>query len=101
MEALAKEVKSPAGADLGWFSVGELAPVMRDVVATLQPGIPSKPVRLPTGISIMMVCERVEPPSNIPQREDIRPRLRAQKLDILARRYLRDLRREAFIESRI
>ncbi|MDA0340607.1 MAG: peptidylprolyl isomerase [Proteobacteria bacterium] len=101
MDALAKEVKSPAGADLGRFSVGELAPVMRDVVATLQPGVPSKPVRLPTGVSVMMVCERVEPPSDIPQREDIRPRLRAQKLDILARRYLRDLRREAFIESRI
>ena len=101
IDAVAKEVKSPAGVDLGRFRVGELAPVMRDVVATLQPGFPSKPVRLPTGISVIMVCERVEPASDIPQREDIRPRLRAQKLGILARRYLRDLRREAFIESRI
>jgi peptidyl-prolyl cis-trans isomerase SurA len=101
MDAAAKEVQSPAGSDLGRFSVGELTPMIRDVVTALQPGTPSKPVRLPTGISVMMVCERVEPPSNSPKREEIRPRLRAQKLDILARRYLRNLRREAFIESRI
>jgi peptidyl-prolyl cis-trans isomerase SurA len=101
MDAVAKKVKSPAGADLGRFTIGELEPVMRDVVAALQPDVPSEPVRLPTGISIMMVCERVEPPTHSPHREDIRPRLRAQKLDILAKRYLRNLRREAFIELRI
>lgn len=101
MDAMAKKVKSPAGADLGRFSVGELEPVVRDVVAALQLGAPSKPVRLPNGISVFMVCERVEPPTAAPQREKIRARLRAQKLDILAKRYLRNLRREAFIELRI
>lgn len=101
MNVLAKEVQSPAGVDLGKFKVGELAPAMRNAIAKLDTGIASKPVRLPTGVSVMMVCERVEPPSNIPQRDEIKPRLRARKLDILARRYLRDLRRDAFIESRI
>jgi peptidyl-prolyl cis-trans isomerase SurA len=101
MNVLAKEVQSPAGVDLGKFKVGELAPAMRNAIAKLETGIASKPVRLPTGISVMMVCERIEPPSNIPQRDEIKPRLRARKLDILARRYLRDLRRDAFIESRI
>jgi peptidyl-prolyl cis-trans isomerase SurA len=101
MEILAKELKSPAGADLGKFSVGELAPAMRDAVADLKPNVGSKPVRLPTGLSVMMVCERTDPPNDIPNRAEISPRLRAQKLEILARRYLRDLRREAFIEKRI
>ena len=101
MDLLAKEVKSPAGADLGRFSVGELAPVMRNAVANLELGVPSKPVRLPTGISVIMVCERTDPPNDIPGRDEISPRLRAQKLEILARRFLRDLRREAFIETRI
>ncbi|MDG2285887.1 MAG: peptidylprolyl isomerase [Alphaproteobacteria bacterium] len=101
MNVMAKEVQSPAGVDLGKFKVGELAPAMRNAIAKLDTGIASKPVRLPTGVSVMMVCERVEPPSNIPQRDEIKPRLRARKLDILARRYLRDLRRDAFIESRI
>jgi peptidyl-prolyl cis-trans isomerase SurA len=101
MDLLAKEVKSPAGADLGNFNVGELAPVMRNAVAQLKAGVPSKPVRLPTGISVIMVCERTDAPNDIPGRDEITPRLRAQKLEILARRYLRDLRREAFIETRI
>ena len=101
MDLLAKEVKSPAGVDLGNFSVGELAPAMRNAVATLQTGIASKPVRLPTGFSVFMVCDRIDPPNDIPGRDEISPRLRAQKLEILARRYLRDLRRDAFIETRI
>jgi peptidyl-prolyl cis-trans isomerase SurA len=101
MDVVAKEVKSPTGADLGKFTVGELGPVMRDAVATLETGVASKPVRLPTGLSIIMVCERIDPPNDIPKREEISPRLRAQKLEILARRYLRDLRRDAFIETRI
>lgn len=101
MDALAKEVKSPAGADLGTFNVGELAPVMRNAVVNLKAGEASKPVRLPTGLSVIMVCDRVDPPNDIPGREEITPRLRAQKLEILARRYLRDLRRDAFIETRI
>jgi peptidyl-prolyl cis-trans isomerase SurA len=74
---------------------------MRNAVATLEPGVASKPVRLPGGISVIMVCDRVDPPNDIPGRDEISPRLRAQKLEILARRYLRDLRREAFIETRI
>lgn len=101
MDALAKEVKSPAGADLGTFNVGELAPVMRNAVVDLEAGAASKPVRLPTGLSVIMVCERADPPNDIPGRDEISPRLRAQKLEILARRYLRDLRRDAFIETRI
>ena len=74
---------------------------MKNAVATLETGVASEPVRLPTGLSIIMVCERVAPPNDIPKREAISPRLRAQKLEILARRYLRDLRRDAFIETRI
>jgi peptidyl-prolyl cis-trans isomerase SurA len=101
MDALAKEVKSPAGADLGSFNIGELAPDMREAVVNLKAGETSKPVRLPTGLSVIMVCERTEPKTEIPGRDEISPRLRAQKLEILARRYLRDLRRDAFIETRI
>jgi peptidyl-prolyl cis-trans isomerase SurA len=101
MDVLAKEVKSPAGADLGAFNMGELAPVLRKAVVDLKPGVASKPVRLPTGLSVVMVCERIDPPNEIPGRDEISPRLRAQKLEILARRYLRDLRRIAFIETRI
>ncbi|MBM85731.1 MAG: hypothetical protein CMM47_06890 [Rhodospirillaceae bacterium] len=101
MDALAKEVKSPASSDLGIFRIGELAPEMRNAVSNLKVGEASEPVDLPTGFSVIMVCNRVDPPSNIPSRKDVRPRLLAQKLEALARRYLRDLRRDAFIETRI
>jgi peptidyl-prolyl cis-trans isomerase SurA len=74
---------------------------MRNAVVNLQAGEASKPVRLPTGLSVIMVCARTDPPNDIPGRDEISPRLRAQKLEILARRYLRDLRRDAFIETRI
>jgi hypothetical protein len=51
-----------------------------------------------------MVCRRDEPkvPDMSPaaQRERIANRLRNDRLGILARQYLRDLRRAAFIEVR-
>ena len=48
-----------------------------------------------------MVCDLEEPSAELPSREQIQTRLSFQKLDLLGRRYLRDLRRSAFVEYRI
>lgn len=101
MEGLAKEVRSPAGADLGKFKIKDLAPALRDPVAALQVGKPSDPVRLPTGFTVLMVCERTDPESNLPSRDEIRNRLRSRKLETFSRRYMRDVRRAAFVEPRV
>ncbi len=98
---LAKEVKSPTKADLGEFKVGELAPALREPVSGLKAGEVSQPIDLPNGVMILMVCSRKAPPSNLPSPEQIRRQLEGQRFEILAQRYLRDLRRSAFVEPRV
>lgn len=98
---LAKEVKSPASPDLGEMRVGELAPAIREKVAPLKAGQVSAPIDLPNGVMIVMVCTRNAPPSNLPSPEQIRVQLESQRFEILAQRYLRDLRRSAFVEPRV
>lgn len=101
MDALAEELKSPAGTDLGTLEVGELSPQLREAVSDLKAGELSKPIRLPSGFSTIMVCAREEPESNLPSRNEIADQLRAIKFETFAQRYLRDLRRNAFIDTRI
>lgn len=98
---LAKEVKSPTSPDLGELKVGELAPALREPVAGLKVGEVSKPIDLPNGVMVLMVCSRKAPPSNLPSPEQIRSQLEGQRFEILAQRYLRDLRRSAFVEPRV
>lgn len=98
---LAKEIKSPVSPDLGEMKVGELAPPLRERVAGLKAGENTGPVDLPNGVMVVMVCSRQAPPSNLPSQDQIRSQLEAQRFEILAQRYLRDLRRNAFVELRV
>ena len=94
-------MKSPASPNLGEMKVGELAPVLRDPVSSLKAGELTGPIDLPNGVMVLMVCSRKAPPSNLPSPEQIRAQLEAQRFEILAQRYLRDLRRSAFVEPRV
>jgi peptidyl-prolyl cis-trans isomerase SurA len=100
MDRLAEQVKSPVPSSLGRFKIGELSPVLRSVVTDLKPGEASAPVRLPTGVAVLMVCERSEPNADMASRDEIRDQIFRGKLQNMTRRYLRDLRRAAFLEVR-
>lgn len=80
--------------------IGDLAAAVRPVVSALKVGEPSAPQVTSDGVLILMVCARQEPKSNLPSRDDISDNLTRQRLDLVARRYLRDLRAQAFIDIR-
>ena len=87
--------------DLGTVRVGDVPPNVRDVIGKLEIGKASAPLRMQEGIRILMVCDRqAEAAAPLPDRNTIRERLGRQRLDMMARRYLRDLRQDAVIESR-
>jgi peptidyl-prolyl cis-trans isomerase SurA len=96
----AKELGSPSSGDVGMMKVGEMAPELRKVVLELKPGQASKPLPTEGGLQILMVCERKDPPSNLPSRQDVQRMLTEQKLELQARRLLRDLRQTAFVDIR-
>lgn len=101
MIALSKEVHSPRPTTLGKFSLAELSPGIRKAVTGLEIGEASQPVRMPDGFLLLMVCERNEPKSQLPSREQIGDQLTRQRLDMMSRRYLRDVRSRAVVDIRV
>ena len=81
--------------------IGDLNPAIRPTVINLKVGEASAPIQNDNGITLMMVCQRKDAPSNMPSRDDLADNLTRQRLDLVARRYLRDLRRNAFIDIRV
>jgi peptidyl-prolyl cis-trans isomerase SurA len=86
--------------DLGQLKVVDLPAELQSTVLSLPVGQASQPVPLRGGIGVLMVCEREAPPSAEPSREEVSESISRQRLDNLARRYLRDLRRTAYIDVR-
>ena len=97
----AAEAKSQGSAKLGKIRLGNLSGQIRQAVEKLPVGKPSTPVKTENGVAIFMVCSRKEPESGLPTREEITNRLREERVGVLARRFLRDLRAAAIVDLRV
>ena len=83
-------------------TVSDLAPAIRAVAAKLPAGKASEPITLNNGVFVMMVCSREGgDQGGLPSSDEVRDRLGKDKLDLLTRRYIRDLRTAAFIDLRV
>lgn len=103
--ALARQVSAAgsaeSGGDLGWVSTGALTPELRDRIAALPAGGVSDPVLRPEGVQIFRVRERRAAPAAGSDRDQVRRSIEQEQLERRAARYLRDLRREAFVDVRL
>ena len=86
----------------GDVTAAQLPPDIRSQILQLKLAEASKPIRLSTapGIAVFMVCSRNEPNTGMPTREQVSTNLERARLDALARRYLLDLRRAAYVDIR-
>ena len=102
IERAVGKAKNASVTDLGRLSVSQLADRFRPAVASLSTGSSSEPIRTETGLNVLVVCAREDLTQNsqLPTRDQIQNRLYGQQLDMQARRYLRDLRRDSAIEMR-
>lgn len=99
---VAQEEKLAAPTQMNDLKLTDLAPNLRPLVAGLRVGEMTQPVRVNPGLVMLMVCARQDGAEvNLPSREEIADNLTRQRLDLLARRYLRDLRRAAFVDVRV
>lgn len=80
----------------------ELPSDVAALVASLKAGETAVP-QDPEGASRMLImCGRVDPANNgLPSRDDVRRKLEDERIGIMAARYLRDLKRAAFVEIRV
>ncbi|MCD6035845.1 MAG: chaperone SurA [Rickettsiales bacterium] len=103
VESLAPRVKGGAKTDTITSVIKELHPEVRAVVRDLDVNRPSPVIQTSMGLHLFMVCEKEIPSAlkaQLPERQEVRERLIEQKVSVKARRYLRDLRRNAFVEIR-
>lgn len=71
-----------------------------ELLAKQQIGVPTFPQRVSGALILYTVCSRVAVEAGLPDPEALEERLRQQKIDLLAQRYMRDLRRSAFVDMR-
>jgi peptidyl-prolyl cis-trans isomerase SurA len=97
---MGRDVAPQTSGDLGRVKVSDLPADLRQIVSGLQVAQATPPVPLRGGIGILMVCNRDEGSAGLPSREDVGEGLAQQRLEVVAQRYLRDLRRQAFVDVR-
>ena len=102
-DLLAREIRSPRPPNLGRFALKDLSPAIRAVVQNISAGKISDPVKMPGGVLVLMVCSREGGKGEIklPERDAIADRLMQDRLSLMSRRYLRDIRLSAVIDIRV
>ena len=99
LEAKAAGVQGMVAGDLGKSDVKDLSNEFRTPAEGLPLNKLSDPIRTPVGMHLLMVCDRKQVVANLPTHDEVENRLYGQQLSMLSRRYLRDLRNSATIES--
>ncbi|HEX4194924.1 MAG TPA: peptidylprolyl isomerase [Stellaceae bacterium] len=79
---------------------GDLPPDVKTLVLGLKVSEPSKPLPTRGGIGVIMVCKRTDPSAALPTTDQVYDELMHARLDQISRRYLRDLRRSAYVDIR-
>ena len=75
----------------------------QDAINKAGPGEATPPFFSPAGIEMMVRCDKRAPAINvytIPARQQVEEQLFDQQITMLSRRYIRDLRRSANVETR-
>ncbi len=99
-DAVIAGVGTPESGDLGTIALGDTPAHFRGALAKLAVGEASEPIRTENGVHVLMVCDREEPEEAVPDRVAAEDSIVRTRLSMLARRYLRDLRRDAVVEFR-
>jgi len=121
-EEKAKATGIPESGDMGTLRVKDLPPQLQQLVLALPVGEPSPVLSAGSGSIILIVCKRDVPmlpaeqpqpvaaappppqakqPPRLPTREEVEGMLLQERAELVSRRYLRDLRRAAFVEYRV
>lgn len=101
---LAEQVGTPGSGMVGRVTLNDLPPAVAAVVRDLPEGAPSRAIAVPGGEVVAMVCQRSSGgggANGLPPREDVMQQIEQEKIEALAQRRLRDLRRAAIVDVRL
>jgi peptidyl-prolyl cis-trans isomerase SurA len=83
--------------DLGEVDDADLSDPFKTQALALSEGQASPVFRSDTGVHVLVLCKKETTGEDIPSAAQLEDRLYDQELALIARRYLRDIRREAAI----
>ena len=81
------------------LKASDLPSDLKTEILALKVAEASKPLPFQGGIGVVMVCQRQDPPG-LPSRDEVEDSLGRERLDTLARRFMSDLRRGAYVDIR-
>jgi peptidyl-prolyl cis-trans isomerase SurA len=99
-EAAFGDIEGAIVTPLGELGANALIPEVRDRLSPLDPGEATSVVEGSVGLQVFILCSRTIGGPGVPSPDEIEQQLIGQQLSLLARRWLRDLRREATIDIR-
>ena len=100
MEAANKAAGAVRPSDPGELRLEGLSPQMKAVLGSMQPGQASKPLVSSDGIGVLMICARDQKNMALPDAQAISNRLLNDRVELVSRQLVRDLRRRAVIDQR-
>jgi peptidyl-prolyl cis-trans isomerase SurA len=102
LQELVSRMKGAMYFNLGKMQLASLSPEIRAALAKTQPGETTQPFESAAGIELLVRCDKAPPKIEVfhmPTRDEIEQQLYEEQMAVYARRYLRDLRRLANIET--
>jgi peptidyl-prolyl cis-trans isomerase SurA len=104
VQKMVASIKGVVFMKLGEMKLSDLSEQMQSELGKTQSGEPTQPFRSTAGIEIIARCDKPAPkPTSafqMPTRKQVEDRLFQQQISMLARRYIRDLKREGNVETR-
>ena len=89
--------------NLGAMKLADMSADMQAAIAKTGPGEITAPFPSAAGVELILRCDKAVPKESvfvIPTHDQVEQQLYEQQMTVLARRYMRDLRREADVETR-
>jgi len=103
LEEVSKKLPGTVYMDLGNAKLAELAPQIQEAMKNTGPGDAAAPFQSDAGIEVIGRCDKrpeVKTAYVMPTRQQVEDELYQNQISTLARRYLRDLRRDSNIQVR-
>lgn len=102
LDQVAKERALPQSGRMGTLKMADMPEALRATIAGLDLLQASAPIEDEAAFRVLMICGRSgDAASGLPSRERIREQLETERLELMGRRYLQELRKSAFVDVRL
>lgn len=98
LEEQGKELGAKETGSLGNLAISDLPRNLHKPLLELEIGHATAPVKEENGYRVFVVCDRKDPVVRMPDYDSVEGSLSQQRVGLIARRHLRDLRRDAIID---